>query len=266
MRERLDTLLVERRLFPSRSQARAAVLAGEVRVDGVPVDKPGTLVDAASGIEVAERRRFASRGGDKLWHALHALEVDVRGEDACDLGSSTGGFVDCLLACGAARVVAVDVGYGLLDYRLRIDPRVTVLERTNARHLTTDRLPFRPSFVTADLSFISLRVALGPVLESARPGYRGLVLVKPQFEAGREHVGKGGVVRDPAVHQAVLTVVASWLEERGTTVLDMCDSGHPGPRGNVEYFVYCCDRRHPLARGARDAGDAARRAVQAAHA
>jgi len=161
---------------------------------------------------------------------------------------------------------AVDVGYGLLDYRLRTDPRVTVLERTNARFLTADRLPFAPSFVTADLSFISLRVALGPVLESARAGYRGLVLVKPQFEAGRELVGKGGVVRDPAVHEQVLTGVAAWLSEQGTAILGMCDSGHPGPRGNVEYFVQFCDRQHPSAAHPVDAGDAARRAVQAAHA
>jgi 23S rRNA (cytidine1920-2'-O)/16S rRNA (cytidine1409-2'-O)-methyltransferase len=135
----------------------------------------------------------------------------------------------------------VDVGYGQLDWKLREDPRVTVLERTNARHLTAERLPFAPSFVTADLSFISLTVALDPVLECLREGYRGLVLVKPQFEAGRERVGKGGVVRDPVVHRDVLERVAGWLQARGALVQGACDSGHPGPKGNVEYFILFSD-------------------------
>jgi 23S rRNA (cytidine1920-2'-O)/16S rRNA (cytidine1409-2'-O)-methyltransferase len=266
MRERLDTLLVARGLFATRSQARAAVLAGEVSIGGQPAGKPGTMVDEASELVVAQRPRYVSRGGDKLAHALDMLGIDVGGEEVCDLGSSTGGFVDCLLQHGAGRVVAVDVGYGLLDYRLRIDPRVTVLERTNARRLEADRLPFRPSFVTADVSFISLRLALGPVLECARVDYRGLVLVKPQFEAGREQVGKGGVVRDPAVHLQVLVGIASWLTERGAAVLGVCDSGHPGPRGNVEFFIYFCDARGARAARRIDAGEAARRAVEVVHA
>jgi 23S rRNA (cytidine1920-2'-O)/16S rRNA (cytidine1409-2'-O)-methyltransferase len=207
-----------------------------------------------------------SRGGDKLDNALTELGVAVNGEDVCDLGSSTGGFVDRLLQGGADRVLAVDVGYGQLDWRLRQDPRVVVLERTNARHLTRERLPFEPSFVTADLSFISLRVALEPVLESLRDGYRGLVLVKPQFEAGRERVGKGGVVRDPAVHREVLETVGAWLESRRACVLGICDSDHPGPKGNVEYFVYFCDARSPYAAAATDAAVAAARAVAAVHA
>jgi 23S rRNA (cytidine1920-2'-O)/16S rRNA (cytidine1409-2'-O)-methyltransferase len=266
MRERLDTLLVRRGLFPSRAQARAAILAAEVTVDGEVADKPGAAVEESSSVAIAPRRRYVSRGGDKLDHALHELGIQVVGDDACDLGSSTGGFVDCLLRAGAARVVAVDVGYGQLDYGLRTDRRVTVLERTNARHLTRDRLPFAPTFVTADLSFISLRVALGPVLECALAGYRGLVLVKPQFEAGREQVGKGGVVRDPAVHRRVLAEVGEWLGRRGAAVLGVCDSGHPGPRGNVEYFVYFCDAQSPLAASRVAVGDAARRAVEAVHA
>jgi len=199
MAERLDVLLVARGLFETRTQARAAILAGEITVDGRLADKPGTQVAEACALTVAARPRFVSRGGDKLDHAMEVLGISVEGEDACDLGSSTGGFVDRLLQGGASRVIAVDVGYGQLDYGLRGDQRVTVLERTNARYLTGDRLPFAPSFVTADLSFISLTVALGPVLESLRRGYRGLVLVKPQFEAGRERVGKGGVVRDAGV-------------------------------------------------------------------
>ncbi len=271
-RERLDALLVSRGLFNSRAQARAAVLAGEVRSAGRVLDKPGTPLDPDAPLEVAARRRFVSRGGDKLDHALAALGVSVEAEDALDLGSSTGGFVDRLLQGGAARVMAVDVGYGQLDWRLREDPRVTVLERTNARHLTRERLPFEPSFVTADLSFISLTVALEPVLESLRAGYRGLVLVKPQFEAGRGRVGKGGVVRDPAVQREVLEGVCGWLEARAARVLGICDSGHPGPKGNVEYFVYFCDGRAPqgaaaagAAQTAVDAAAEAARAVEAAH-
>ncbi len=257
MRGRLDALLVDRGLFASRAQARAAVLAGEVSVDGRVVDKPGTQVDDTAVTTVAARRRYVSRGGDKLDSALTRLRVDVNGEDVLDLGSSTGGFVDRLLQGGAARVVAVDVGYGQLDWRLREDPRVTVLERTNARGLTSERLPFAPSFVTADLSFISLTVALAPVLECLREGFRGLVLVKPQFEAGRERVGKGGVVRDPAVHADVLVAVAAWLQERGAVVEGVCDSGHPGPKGNVEYFI--------LFRDGRAAGPARQPAVDLIH-
>jgi len=265
VRERLDTLLVDRGLFPTRARARAAVLAGEVLVDGRPLGKAGVQVDVAAAIEIAARARFVSRGGDKLDHALCSLDVDVSGEEVCDLGSSTGGFVDRLLRGGARRVVAVDVGYGLLDWSLRNDGRVVVMERTNARRLTPERLPFAPSFVTADLSFIGLTVALGPVLECARPGFRGLVLVKPQFEAGRESVGKGGVVRDPAVHRAVLVRVARWLGDHGAAVLGMCDSGHPGPKGNVEYFVYFCDARGPLAATRVAIDDTAARAVDEAH-
>jgi 23S rRNA (cytidine1920-2'-O)/16S rRNA (cytidine1409-2'-O)-methyltransferase len=265
VRERLDALLVSRGLFATRAQARGAILAGEVRVGDRVSDKPGTMVDSAAEISLAERPRFVSRGGDKLDHAMAELGVSVDGEDVCDLGSSTGGFVDRLLQGGASRVLAVDVGYGQLDWRLRGDPRVTVMERTNARRLSAERLPFRPSFVTADLSFISLTVALGPVLESLRGGYRGLVLVKPQFEAGRERVGKGGVVRDPGVHRDVLGAVGAWLVDRGAVVLGMCDSGHPGPKGNVEYFVYFCDARATLPAPAVDPVLAAAHAVQVVH-
>jgi 23S rRNA (cytidine1920-2'-O)/16S rRNA (cytidine1409-2'-O)-methyltransferase len=266
VRERLDALLVARGFFATRAQARGAILAGEVRVGERVSDKPGTMIGAEASISVAERPRFVSRGGDKLDHAMTQLDVSVDGEDVCDLGSSTGGFVDRLLKGGAARVLAVDVGYGQLDWRLREDSRVTVMERTNARRLTAECLPFQPSFVTADLSFISLTVALGPVLESLRGGYRGLVLVKPQFEAGRERVGKGGVVRDPAVHRDVLEAVGAWLVGRGAVVLGICDSGHPGPKGNVEYFVYFCDGRAPLSAPAVDLIHAAALAVEAVHA
>jgi 23S rRNA (cytidine1920-2'-O)/16S rRNA (cytidine1409-2'-O)-methyltransferase len=265
-RERLDVLLVTRGLFVSRAQAQAAVMAGDVRVDGRLVDKPGTAVHPSADLLVAERRHFVSRGGNKLHHALSALSIDVFGEDVLDLGSSTGGFVDRLLQGDAARVVAVDVGYGQLDWRLHEDPRVTVLDRTNARHLTAERLPFRPSFVTADVSFVSLTVVLEPVLECLQSGYRGLVLVKPQFEAGPNRVGKGGVVRDPAVHRDVLLRVCAWLADHGSRVLGICDSGHPGPKGNVEYFVYFCDAAAPLAGVTVDIRSAVPAAVEGAHA
>ena len=241
------------------------MLAGEVSVDGARADKPGMPVALSSVIAVAARARFVSRGGDKLDHALAAFGVDVGGEEALDVGSSTGGFVDRLLQGGATHVVAVDVGYGQLDWGLRQDARVTVLERTNSRDLKPGDLPYRPSFVTADLSFISLTVALDPVLECLRAGYRGLVLVKPQFEAGRERVGKGGVVRDPQVHREVLERVGSWLAGRGAAVLGMSDSGHPGPKGNVEYFIYFCDGGSPAAARAVEPASAAALAVAAVH-
>ena len=265
MRERLDVLLVDRGLFASRAQARGAVLAGEVTVGGRVVDKPGTQVDRDADLAAAARRRYVSRGGDKLDTALQRLDVDVTGEDCLDLGSSTGGFVDRLLQGGAARVIAVDVGYGQLDWKLREDPRVTVLERTNARQLTRERLPFEPSFVTADLSFISLTVALEPVLECLREGFRGLVLVKPQFEAGRERVGKGGVVRDPSVHQDVLERVAAWLQARGALVQGVCDSGHPGPKGNVEYFILFSAEGATAGAATPPADELVARAVAAVH-
>jgi 23S rRNA (cytidine1920-2'-O)/16S rRNA (cytidine1409-2'-O)-methyltransferase len=264
VRERLDVLLVERGLFDSRAQARSAVLGGEITVDGRVVDKPGTQITGDAVLEAAARKRYVSRGGDKLDTALTRLGVDVSGEEIIDLGSSTGGFVDRLLQGGAVRIIAVDVGYGQLDWKLREDPRVTVLERTNARGLTAERLPFAPSFVTADLSFISLTVALGPVLECLRAGYRGLVLVKPQFEAGRERVGKGGVVRDPAVHADVLERVAAWLQQRGAVVEGVCDSGHPGPKGNVEYFILFRDATAGPA-AAQSPGELVRLAVEVAH-
>lgn len=264
MRERLDALLVARGLFASRTQARASILAGEVSVDGRVADKPGTQVGDSVVTEVAARRRYVSRGGDKLDTALTRLGVDVSGEDVIDLGSSTGGFVDRLLQGGAARVIAVDVGYGQLDWKLREDSRVTVLERTNARQLTSERLPFAPSLVTADLSFISLTVALEPVLECLREGFRGLVLVKPQFEAGRERVGKGGVVRDPVVHADVLNKVAAWLQKKGAVVTGVCDSGHPGPKGNVEYFIFFSDA-HTAGPAPRPASELVHGAVEAVH-
>src|SRR6188474_2140827 len=206
-------------------------------------DKPGAQVDDDEELTLERPPRFVSRGGEKLEHALDALDLDVRGRDALDVGASTGGFTDVLLQRGAARVVALDVGYGQLHPRLRDDPRVTVLERTNARAL--QELPFAPDLVVADVSFISVRVALPPALALARPGWEALVLVKPQFEAGREDVGKGGVVRDPEVHRRVLHDVAEAALAWPAQVTGVVDSGLPGPKGNREFFLHLVHREQP---------------------
>jgi 23S rRNA (cytidine1920-2'-O)/16S rRNA (cytidine1409-2'-O)-methyltransferase len=231
VKKRLDVLLVERGLAASRAQAQALVLAGLVQGRS----KPGEQVDEDAELTVAQPPRFVSRGGEKLANALDALAIDVTGTSCLDVGSSTGGFTDCLLQRGAARVVALDVGYGQLHPKLRDDPRVTVLERTNAREL--QELPFVPDFVTCDVSFISVRTALPPVFALAAPGWHALVLVKPQFEAGRAEAKKG-VVRDPAVHRRVLHEVAAAAPEWGARVAGVVDSGLPGPKGNREFFLY----------------------------
>jgi 23S rRNA (cytidine1920-2'-O)/16S rRNA (cytidine1409-2'-O)-methyltransferase len=233
-KKRLDVLLVERGLAESRSQAQALVLAG--RVPGH--EKAGEQVDDSAALVVEEGPRFVSRGGEKLAHALEVFDIDVTGEDCLDVGASTGGFTDCLLQAGAARVCTLDVGYGQLHPRLREDPRVTVLERVNVRNLDCGDLPFAPSFVTCDVSFIGLGKALPPALACAQPGWRALVLVKPQFEAGPAEVGKGGVVRDPAVHERVLDQVSEQAGSWGAEVLGVADSGLPGPKGNREFFLY----------------------------
>jgi 23S rRNA (cytidine1920-2'-O)/16S rRNA (cytidine1409-2'-O)-methyltransferase len=234
MKKRLDVLLVERGLAETRSQAQALVLAG--RVPGHT--KAGEQVDDAAELEVEAGPRFVSRGGEKLSQALAELEIDVTGDDALDVGASTGGFTDCLLQAGARRVIALDVGYGQLHPRLRSDPRVTVVERKNVRELDCRELPFKPSFVTADVSFISLVKALPPALECAANGWRALVLVKPQFEAGRADVGKGGVVRDPDVRRRVLDEVSAQVPEWGGRLEGVVESGLPGPKGNREFFLY----------------------------
>jgi 23S rRNA (cytidine1920-2'-O)/16S rRNA (cytidine1409-2'-O)-methyltransferase len=239
MKKRLDVLLVERGLAESRSQAQALVLAG--RVPGF--EKPGTQVDESAEVAVEQPPRFVSRGGEKLEHALTVLAVDVAGLDCLDVGASTGGFTDCLLQRGAARVIALDVGYGQLDTRIRVDERVTVLERTNARHL--EKLPFAPELVTCDVSFISVRTVLPPVLALAKPGWQALVLVKPQFEAGRKDVPRGGVVRDPEVHERVLVEVAQAALGWGAETRAVVDSGLPGPKGNREFFLFLAHRERP---------------------
>jgi 23S rRNA (cytidine1920-2'-O)/16S rRNA (cytidine1409-2'-O)-methyltransferase len=222
VRKRLDVLLVERGLAESRAQAQALVMAGLVH----GYQKAGQQVDESAELV-----------------ALDELSVDPAGRDALDVGASTGGFTDVLLQRGAARVIALDVGRGQLHERLRNDPRVTVLERTNARELT--ELPFAPDLVTCDVSFISVRVALPPALALARPGWEALVLVKPQFEAGREDVGRGGVVRDADVHKRVVREVAEAALAWPAQVVGVVDSGLPGPKGNREFFLHLVHREQP---------------------
>jgi 23S rRNA (cytidine1920-2'-O)/16S rRNA (cytidine1409-2'-O)-methyltransferase len=239
VKKRLDVLLVERGLAESRAQAQALVLAGLVPGH----DKPGHQVDEDAELAVERPPPYVSRGGEKLAHGLDLLGVDPAGLDCVDVGASTGGFTDVLLQRDAARVIALDVGYGQLHPRLRGDPRVTVLERTNARTLT--ELPFTPQLVVCDVSFISVRLALPPVLRLCAPEWQAVVLVKPQFEAGRAEVGKGGVVRDPEVRGRVVREVADAALSWGASVRGIVDSGLPGPKGNREMFLHFVQSEHP---------------------
>jgi len=215
------------------------IMAGLVLVGGEVSDKAGTLVDPASTISIKERPRFVSRAGDKLDAALEAFGVEVVATSALDVGASTGGFADCLLQRGAARVIALDVGRGQLDSRLRADPRVTVIEGTNARYLVPEALPWQPDLLTMDVSFISVTKVLPAVVSCLAPVYTGVILIKPQFEAGPKDVGKGGIVRDPDVHRRVLSETARFvLEHLDGALLGLCRSAVPGTGGNVEYFFH----------------------------
>ena len=235
---RLDSLLAERGLFESRTRAAAAVIAGQVHLGPGRrrAEKPGQLVDNAIDIAVDGPPPYVSRGGTKLANAL-------------DVGASTGGFTDCLLQRGAAHVIALDVAYGELDYRLREDPRVTVIERANARALTPDQLPYRPDLVVIDVSFISLTKVLPAVLGATADAFDCLAMVKPQFEVGRERVGKGGVVKDPALRREAVNAVAAAAREQGAAVLGSAPSSLPGPSGNRETFVWLAEAARPGAVG-----------------
>jgi 23S rRNA (cytidine1920-2'-O)/16S rRNA (cytidine1409-2'-O)-methyltransferase len=237
---RIDAVLAARGLFPSRTAAASAVRAGAVRVgrDGPVAVRPSQLIEPEAALVIEEGPRFASRGGVKLDNALEALAIDVAGRDCLDVGASTGGFTDCLLQRGAARVAAVDVAYGQLDLKLREDPRVTVIERLNARELASDDLPFVPQLATVDVSFISLAKILPAVAGRLAPGGEILAMVKPQFELGRERVGKG-VVRDPSDRREAILAVARAAEGLGLAVYGFAASGLPGPKGNRETFVWC---------------------------
>jgi 23S rRNA (cytidine1920-2'-O)/16S rRNA (cytidine1409-2'-O)-methyltransferase len=237
---RLDALLAERGLFPTRSRAAASVLAGEVLLGPGRrrADKPGQLVADDVVVDLNSGPAFVSRGGTKLANALDALDVDVTGRRCLDVGASTGGFTDCLLQRGASEVVAVDVAYGELDWTLRNDERVTVLERVNARSLGIEQLPWRPGVIVIDVSFIGLEKVLPAVLECAAPEYDCLAMVKPQFQLGPGRVGKGGVVRDAADRRAAVLMVAAAAREMGAGVAGVASSGLPGPRGNRETFLH----------------------------
>jgi 23S rRNA (cytidine1920-2'-O)/16S rRNA (cytidine1409-2'-O)-methyltransferase len=258
-KRRLDTLLAERGLFESRSRAAAAVIAGDVRVGGRPASKPGELVADEAEVAVTEPPPYVSRGGVKLANALDAFGIDPRGRRALDVGASTGGFTDCLLQRGAAAVVAYDVAYGELHWRLRNDERVTVIERRNARSLEPAELPFAPDLIVADVSFISLTKVLPAVVAAAAPRFDLLAMVKPQFEVGRERVGKGGVVRAPEDRRAALLAVAEHaVTDLGASVLGFASSGLAGPAGNLETFVWIAEAGREGA--LEDLEEAARRA------
>jgi 23S rRNA (cytidine1920-2'-O)/16S rRNA (cytidine1409-2'-O)-methyltransferase len=235
-RQRLDTAVVERGLAQSREKARALILAGDVLVGGQPELRAAALVAGDAVIEVVQPARFVSRGGEKLEHALSRFGIDVAGLVVLDAGASTGGFTDCLLQRAAARVYAVDVGHGQLDQRLREDPRVVVMERTHIRDL--ESLPEQPDLATVDVSFISLALVLPAVARVLAPSADVVALVKPQFEVGREAVGKGGVVRDPALRAEAVAHVRHAAEEAGFAVRGESPSVLPGPKGNQEIFLW----------------------------
>lgn len=236
---RLDTLLVERGLAETRSRAQALILAGKVFSGERRLDKPGHQLQPDTVLEVRGRDHpWVSRGGVKLTHGLEAFEIDPTGLVCLDVGASTGGFTDVLLQHGASRVYAIDVGHGQLDWRLRNDERVVVLERTNARHLTAEQVPEPIDLVVCDASFISLMTVLPAPLDLAAPGAWLIALIKPQFEVGKGEVGKGGVVRDPALHAQVCEKIRAWLDGlSGWRVTGLTQSPISGPEGNIEFLI-----------------------------
>lgn len=251
-RRRIDTLLAERGLVGSRTAAAESVRAGRVRIgrDGPLATKPSQLVPDEVELLMTAPPPYVSRGGVKLQNALDALGIEVAGLDCLDIGASTGGFTDCLLKRGAARVIALDVAHGQLDWGLRNDPRVTVIERFNARELSREHLPFAPALTTVDVSFISLAKLLPALAGALDPGADALAMVKPQFELERSRVGKGGVVRDEADRREALARVAATAQRAGFGVRGLAPSGLPGPKGNRETFLW-------LRRGAEDGVDVA---------
>ena len=257
---RLDQLLSERGMFASRSRAAASVLAGEVMLlpERRRAEKPGQMVDPEVELELAQAPAFVSRGGIKLANALDTLAVDVAGRHALDVGASTGGFTDCLLKRGAEHVIALDVAYGQLDWAVRSDDRVTVIERANARAMTTDQLPYRPDLIVIDVSFISVTKVLAAVLGVAAERFDCLAMIKPQFEVGRAGVGKGGVVRDPELRRGALIAAAEAAAALGAAVLGFASSGLPGPKGNQETFLWLAE----AGRGGRSDIEAAAREVE----
>lgn len=239
MKKRIDVLLFERGLAPSREKARTLIMAGSVYVNNQKFDKPGDTVSDDAEIEVrGSTLKYVSRGGLKLEKAMQLFPIDLNGKICMDIGASTGGFTDCMLQNGAQKVYSVDVGYGQLAWQLRQDPRVVNLERTNARYLTREQVPEEIDFFSVDVSFISLRIILPAVRPLLMDGGQAVCLIKPQFEAGREKVGKKGVVRDRAVHEEVVETICRFAVENGYSVLGLTFSPVKGPEGNIEYLVY----------------------------
>lgn len=243
MKERLDVLLVRNGFFPSRQKAQAVIMAGQVYVNGQKEDKSGTKFDVYSRLEVrGQTLRYVSRGGLKLEKALASFPVNLEGKVCMDIGASTGGFTDCMLQNGAGKVYSIDVGHGQLDWKLRCDERVVCMERFNVRYLTPEDIPDRPSFASVDVSFISLTMVLGPVRDVLGEDGQIVALIKPQFEAGRDKVGKKGVVRDRKVHEEVIRKIRDFAPEHGLSVCGLTWSPVRGPEGNIEYLIWLSKR------------------------
>ncbi len=236
-KKRIDLLVVEKGLTSSRQRARSLIMAGKVCVNTQRIDKPGTLFDPSSHITLKEDIPFVSRGGFKLQEGLDILKIDPKGLDCLDVGASTGGFTDCLLQRGARHVFAVDVGYGQLSWKLRQDVRVTVIERTNIRHMPKGALPYPVDLVTIDVSFISLKIVIPAVLKFMKKNAMILALIKPQFEVGKGKVGKGGVVRDPVQHEEVINILSAFFKKSGLISGPVIPSPVLGPKGNKEFII-----------------------------
>jgi 23S rRNA (cytidine1920-2'-O)/16S rRNA (cytidine1409-2'-O)-methyltransferase len=235
---RLDCVVVEKKLIKSRARAKALIMAGKVFVNDCPVDKPGTLIgDDASVIVKQDDNPFVSRGGLKLENALKSIPVSVKGLTCLDIGASTGGFTDCLLQNGAEKVYAVDVGYGQFDWSLRQDSRVTVIERTNIRHMPYEVINEKMDVVVADTSFISLKTVIPSAEKFMRDDTQVLALIKPQFEAGKKNIGKGGVVKDPEIRKMVIEDLKFFFKEKGYRINQVVPSPISGPKGNIEYII-----------------------------
>ncbi len=267
MKKRLDVLLVERGLSPSREKAKRQIMAGQVYVLGQKEDKAGSLFAEDAPIEVrGPALRYVSRGGLKLEKALATFPLSMEGRICLDIGASTGGFTDCMLQNGAVKVYAIDVGYGQLDYRLREDPRVVCMEKTNIRYVTPDQLQEAPSFASIDVSFISLTLVLPVAKALLEPEGSLVCLIKPQFEAGREKVGKKGVVRDPAVHREVIEKVGAFAQGIGFVPRGLTFSPVKGPEGNIEYLLYLSGTGDPAWEGEEGLRERSMAVVEAAHA
>ena len=238
-KKRLDVILFERGLVPSREKARAVIMSGDVYVDNQKADKPGTLLKHDAKIEVrSPQMAYVSRGGLKLEKAIKSFNLDLNGKVVMDIGASTGGFTDCMLQNGAKKVYSVDVGYGQLDWKLRNDPRVVNLERTNIRYIDENLVPDKLDFFSVDVSFISLKLVLPVARKFMADGATAVCLIKPQFEAGKENVGKNGVVRDKSVHESVIAGICDFVLNNGFDIMGLDFSPIKGPKGNIEYLIY----------------------------